>query len=194
MDYSQPAFYRFNEDSLRLVEMVCKHHQSASTLLDAGAGCGIIGIETARRMNVGQLHFLEIQEEFKEHINFNVKAFLHNSPTLITISSFADYHLEYKYELIVCNPPYYLPGKGEPNKNQFRGICRSFQIDSWRELLNLFQRGLGPQGSAWVVIKNDYSVLRVIESELRHTALEQTLFTANDLVFLKFTFHSEYKY
>lgn len=163
MDYVQPDFYRFNEDSLKLVEVVASNFNGTTRVLDIGAGCGVIGIELAQRVRIDDLHLLELQNEFKPYLEENISRFIPEQKHSIVISPLSQYPSTFKYDLIVCNPPYYLPGKGEPNKNVNRGICRSFQVDSWNDLLNLFERSLTSTGSAWVVIKNDKLLLQVID-------------------------------
>src|SRR5690554_2221928 len=193
MEYSQPDFYRFNEDSFKLVDVVCKHHQKASSILDAGSGCGIIGIELARRMKVGELHLLEVQKEFKEHIEINLKNFLPQQKASLSLLSFSSYTPARRFDLIVCHPPYYLPGKGEPNKNPHRGVCRSFLIDSWKELLGLFHRSLTLDGRAWVIVRNDRFLHCFIEREVMATSLQSLIIPTDDISFFRFTLHSEYK-
>lgn len=193
MDYSQPDFYRFNEDSLKLVDTVCKYHHKASLVLDAGSGCGVIGIELARRIQIDELHLLELQTEFEEHLEINLKKLIPHQKAIISQNSFSQYSPSKSFDLIVCNPPYYLPGKGEASKNPNRGVCRSFQIDSWKELLDLFQRSLKLSGSAWVVVKNDRFLHSLIEKEVKNTSLDSWVLPMDDITFLKFTLNSEYK-
>lgn len=186
MDYVQPDFYRFNEDSLKLVTRVESTLSKASHVLDVGAGCGIIGIELALRINIGELHLLEVQQDFLPFIETNLNSFVPQQKCVVTISSFSQFHAPHKFELILCNPPYYLPGRGQSNKNLKRGICRSFQIDSWTDLLTLFEESLAPSGKAWVVIKNDKTILELIEYELKGRGLSVVFEESSDLVFVSF--------
>lgn len=191
MDYLQPDFYRFNVDSLKLVKLICEHHPKASFLLDAGAGCGVIGIELAQKIPVEEVHFLEVQREFSSYLQKNIELFIPKTKYSISISSFLDFKSERRFDLIVCNPPYYLPGRGQPNTDPRRGICRSFQIDSWNVLLNLFTSYLSDEGSAWVVIKNDDHLLKLIESE--NKTLKMKVKMVDDLYLIQFTLPTECK-
>ena len=85
MDYVQPDFYRFNEDSLKLVTRVESTLSKASHVLDVGAGCGIIGIELALRINIGELHLLEVQQDFLPFIETNLNSFVLQQKCVVTI-------------------------------------------------------------------------------------------------------------
>jgi tRNA1(Val) A37 N6-methylase TrmN6 len=54
-DYSQPDYYRFNSDSITLVNYLLKSMGPTESILDLGAGCGIIGIELARYLSPQKL-------------------------------------------------------------------------------------------------------------------------------------------
>lgn len=194
MDYAQPDFYHFNEDSIKLAKYVAKNSGPVHSLLDAGAGCGVIGIEIAQLIEVDELHFLEVQEKFIPYIQENLKLFLPEQTSSIINASFSAYKSSQLFDVIVSNPPYYLPDRGQPNKDQNKGICRSFQIDSWGHLLALFHTHLKPSGKAWVVVKNDKSLLSLIQKELRSKPLRLEMRDMNDIVFLCFTLQTEYKY
>lgn len=188
IDYSQPAFYHFNEDSLKLVNFIAKDLKVIEHLLDVGCGCGVIGIELARKISIKQLDMVEVQEDFKSHLLHNLSLFIPQQKNYVFITPLSKFVPFVAYDLIVCNPPYYLPGSGQANKDERKGICRSFQIDSWNELLGLFVRSLSPSGNAWVVIKNDKSLLKLIESEVRKKNLNTMTFFEDDLCFIKFYF------
>ena len=77
LDYKQPDFYHFSEDSTRLVAIATEHVPNAHRTLDLCAGSGIIGIEYALRNTVSEIHFSELQKEFRDSLSFNQK-FLKN--------------------------------------------------------------------------------------------------------------------
>ncbi len=72
-DYDQPEFYRFNEDSLKLVKWVLLRVSSAQTILDLGAGSGIIGIELSRVLLPSKLTLVEVRQEYSAHLDTNIK-------------------------------------------------------------------------------------------------------------------------
>src|SRR4051812_43029170 len=117
-DYSQPDFYRFNEDSLKLVNWILEKKLNAKAILDLGAGCGIIGIELANRMHADSLTMVELQADYKAHLEKNIDLILDKKIIPhISIQSFKKWTPNQLYDLIVCNPPYFLPGHGEVSKD-----------------------------------------------------------------------------
>lgn len=158
-EYSQPEFYRFNEDSLDLVRWVRDKKLEVSSLLDLGAGCGVIACEYHQGSPVERMTLLEVQEDFRPHLVTNVK---HPSAEII-IDSFSRFHPDQRFDLILSNPPYFLKGHGQASKDERRNIARSFQRDSWSELLRCVDRSLMPTGRCFMVLRLD----SVIEKEIR---------------------------
>ena len=184
-DYSQPYFYHFNEDSLRLAEKVKKKIGKAERILDLGAGCGIIGIELAIHFSPRTLTLVELQEEYKEHITKNLKLFL-PSPGIesqIEISSFSNWNPSGSHDLIVCNPPYYLPGHGQKSKDERRGCARSFIEDDWKVLLYKIHEAITPEGRSFLVVKNDQRIIAEIMKNLQ--GLKEEISAEGDLLFIE---------
>ena len=172
-DYLQPDFYHFNEDSLKLVNWIFSCSPTASSLLDLGAGSGVVGIELANRLNLTDLTFLEVQADFLPSLQRNVQNQLKQPGHVQLIhSSFGEWIPVRFYDLIVCNPPYYLPGHGVANKDLRRRIARSFVIDDWSVLVNKIGHTLSKRGKAYMVIKNDPKILRSLQSVVGQLRLE----------------------
>jgi tRNA1(Val) A37 N6-methylase TrmN6 len=167
-DYSQPDFYRFNEDSTVLIKWVQDSGLAPQSILDLGAGSGILGIELARILKPQSLTLVEVQDEFLPFLKINTDRFLPLSVTpVIVMKMFSHYSSIDKFDLIVCNPPYYLPGKGEVSKNPNRAIARSFVIDSWSVLLKKISELLASEGRAFIVLKSDATLFKMISHEIK---------------------------
>jgi tRNA1(Val) A37 N6-methylase TrmN6 len=161
--YSQPDFYRFNEDSINLVKWIQSTGIKPNRILDLGAGSGVLGIELALLLNPQELTFVEVQEEFKSHLETNCRCFLPNSlPHSIIMKSFLDFKSDQGFDLIVCNPPYYLPGNGELPQDPNRAIARTFLIDSWPILLKTISDSINAEGKGFIVLKEDKALLESI--------------------------------
>jgi tRNA1(Val) A37 N6-methylase TrmN6 len=185
-DYSQPDFYRFNSDSIELIREIIGRSCRFSSILDLGAGCGIIGIEVANTTVPCKLVLLELQEEFFSHLLDNCKKKLSSQVQYdIVISSFSQFDSIFKFDLIVCNPPYYLPGKGVLSKNPLRARSRSFIIDSWKILLEKMTHLLDPKGKALIVLKEDPELLRIIRLEIDLLKLSLTKISKGKLMILE---------
>lgn len=167
-DYRQPAFYRFSEDSIRLAKHVGSKISKAHHVLDLGAGSGVIGIEVANALEADVLTLVDVQPEWKEIQEENLRHFLKSGSGEIIVSSFKDWIPQKKYDVVVCNPPYYLPGHGQKNQDPKKEIARSFVINGWDELLLAIERSLSENGQAYLVVKNDKRILE----KLQHFRIE----------------------
>lgn len=166
-DYLQPEFYRFNQDSLFLVNWIEKREWKPKHILDFGAGSGIIGIELSNRLVPETLTMVELQPEFESYLRSNLETQkLGSYSSEFFISSFGDWKSERHFDLIVSNPPYYLPGHGEASKDQRKGRARAFLVDDWGVLLSRIAFFLTPEGKALLVIKNDKNILQHIRKEV----------------------------
>jgi tRNA1Val (adenine37-N6)-methyltransferase len=162
-DYVQPEFYRFNEDSLKLVHWVCSKRQSAAHILDLGAGCGVIGIEAANRLRALSLTLVELQNDYLPFLQVNTASQLNShTQSHIHINSFGDWQPPKKYDLILCNPPYFLKGHGEPSQDLRKYQARTFAVDSWKRLVEVIHVSLSKDGQAYLVVKNDSKILASI--------------------------------
>lgn len=180
-DYSQPEFYRFNEDSLILVDEIVAGNPKALSVLDIGAGSGIIGIELSLKLHIPLVHFLELQKEWAPYLESNIRDFLPHNQTQIFWSSVGEWEPQRTYDLIVSNPPYYLPGKARLSPDPLRGKCRMFLKDGWKVLLEKTQKALSPDGQAWFVTpKENLTYIRKVAGNIPIDVIEK-----GDLVLLK---------
>lgn len=137
MDYKQPKFYQFNEDSFLLIAEVikdCKH--PIKSLLDVGAGCGVIGIELAIKLNLERVVLLEKQKAFLESLEYNLNDYL-DIKTEIIHKSIEETNMQDEFDLIVSNPPYFRAGHGRVSPINEKQISRTFtnqmNISKWIE-------------------------------------------------------------
>ncbi len=181
-DYSQPVFYRFNEDSLLLVNEIVKTDLNPKKILDVGAGSGIIGIELAMKLNIPEVHFLELQMDWKPFLETNISELIPETKTKIFWSSVSEWKSKEKYDLIVSNPPYYLPQNGKISPDPVRAHCRSFLKDDWEIMLAKCMKRLTDDGSAWFITpkENLVHILKIAERK-------PDVIHAGNLVILKFS-------
>jgi tRNA1(Val) A37 N6-methylase TrmN6 len=181
-DYAQPDFYKFNQDSIALINHLKIKHLFPKSILDLGAGCGIIGIELQKKFNSFDLALVEAQHEFREYLEINLKGFgLKESNQSLIIESFSGFFLEKKFDLIVSNPPYFLPGTGKSSSSSNRDTCRHFRIDSIEILLNCIHRHLSYDGMACLVFRRGLDIVR----NLYHPGLETRLIHEGELIFVE---------
>lgn len=184
IDYLQPTFYRFNEDSIKLINFVLERNLSADAVLDLGCGCGIIGIEVSNALEPKTLFLLEGQHEWAEYIKKNIDLKLKKSiSSSIILETFGTWRSERKFDLILCNPPYFLPGNGEPSSSKLRHNSRTFNIDNWQVLIGLIDHLLDPKGRCFIVIKDDDRIINEIER--KPFGLSMNLTRKYGLIFLE---------
>jgi tRNA1Val (adenine37-N6)-methyltransferase len=184
-DFLQPDFYRFNEDSLLLIEKIKSKIINPDTILDVGAGCGVIGIELSKYYRPKRLHLLELQAEYEFYLKENIKMLDSEIDAQVFISNFSCWSRTTKYDLIVCNPPYYLPGRGQLSKDSKRTFARTFLVDGWRELIPFILQSLTENGKSYVVFKNQKEILKEVEDNLKKNNSNYHLEFDKSLVFLE---------
>jgi tRNA1Val (adenine37-N6)-methyltransferase len=163
-DYAQPDFYRFNEDSILLVKFILSKVSKISSILDMGAGSGVMGIELSNILFPSRLVLIEAQEEWKPFLEKNLNFFLKSEiQSEIIISTFGQWTPDSVFDLIVCNPPYYLPGRGVRSPDSRRDIARSFVIDGWDILLNKISKVLADNGHGFIVVRRDEGILKELD-------------------------------
>lgn len=183
IDYLQPEFYRFNEDSLRLVKWVLSKANEAGSILDLGAGCGVIGIELSRQLRPKTLTLVEAQPEYSDLLKNNCEHFLPpETYSEIEVKKFSEWFPERKYDLIVSNPPYFLPGHGERNADIRKETARSFILDNWQIFLSRISEALSEKGKAWLVVRDDK---RIIQELNRDSSLAKKIHQDKNLLFIE---------
>ena len=134
MIYTQPDFYRFNQDSftlIRFIEESLKEREiEIESILDIGAGCGVLGIELGKKIrDIKKVFFLEKQREFKSSFEKNIKH-LGKLESEVSWTNWNEFNLKKKVDLIVSNPPYYLEESHRVSQIKQRQICRSISSSS----------------------------------------------------------------
>ena len=157
MDYKQSDFYRFNSDSTFLVQYILKKNYNPKYILDLCAGCGVIGLELCQNLNhLISLDFVDVLSENTELITENIKLFSKNNITTnIYTSSIGEFNPSNKYDLIVCNPPYFTQGSGRESSNYNRQVSRTFMIDSPEVLILKAKSLLAKNGKFFFLIPNN---------------------------------------
>lgn len=167
-EYSQPSEYHFSHDSVFLARRVFDYCRDQGVLprhgLDLGAGCGIIGLDFLFHCQEELLNtpaafdFLEVQTTYHRHfINNAEKAdikktrlnFLNENYEILKGSEFAQ-----KYDLILCNPPYFHLGQGKLSPCNFKNRCRFFMDSDLKTLIQAIENCLTFTGNAFVLLRN----------------------------------------
>jgi tRNA1(Val) A37 N6-methylase TrmN6 len=148
-NYHQPDFYRFSDDSIKLVNYVFEKQslRHFNHVLDLCSGCGVVGIEFAlRQRNLKRLSFCEVQDDFIPFIQKNSIELIPNVSISVHRNGYQHLHLEDKFDLVLCNPPYFYPGKGLLSPNESKNRCRFFIDSNLKELVLCIARHLDTNG------------------------------------------------
>jgi tRNA1Val (adenine37-N6)-methyltransferase len=165
-NYFQPKEYRFSLDSVFLAQKIAANYfnhpqKSELKILDLCAGCGIIGLELALHLQtLPSIDFLEIQLIYLEYFNKNVEMIFPNAPK--DCLTFLPYNydvlqsrqdLKARYDLIVCNPPYFFLGEGLLSPSEFKNRCRFFIDSNFENLIRGCLTALKNDGKAFLLLR-----------------------------------------
>lgn len=150
--------------------------------LDLCAGCGVLGFELNFHIpELKQIDFLEVQSVYQEHFEHNKKLALANAskkpfrPRLVVVREEATpmittaepqlnfLNMNYdqllgpehqdKYDLILCNPPYFVQGQGKLSPSEFKNRCRFFIDSDFTNLVSVLCHTLKQNGQAFLLLR-----------------------------------------
>lgn len=105
--YQPESGYCYNSDSLFLYDFISTFKPEGK-VLDIGAGCGIVGLLVARDNPKVKLEAVEKQDVFIEYATHNAR--VNKIEYKLHKNDFLDFDIEYKYDYIISNPPFYPDG------------------------------------------------------------------------------------
>ena len=176
--YDQPPEYHFSHDSVflarKVFELVKASNLNYTATLDLCSGSGIVGLDFIFHLHKEGLNlplimdFIEVQNVYHTFFTRNVETlnqilnlnanfnqqthcqFINkNYQDLITNPLFQN-----KYDLIICNPPYFSIGHGAMSPSQFKNRCRFYMDSTFKNLIMALGTCLSPGGRAYVLIKS----------------------------------------
>lgn len=199
-EYTQPEEYHFSHDSVffarKIFELYAGKDLSDCSALDLCSGCGIIGLDFLFHLKESKaalprrMDFLEIQDIYKKYFEENIKRLGEvttqiswqnkNYDTLITSPP------QTKYDLILCNPPYFFPHQGKLSPSEFKNRCRFFLDSTFPALIQAIVEVLSPQGSAYILLRSQQdhgwdelsSIHQLLPPSLKATQIDNVRGTA----------------
>lgn len=167
-NYSQPEEYRFSHDSVFLARRVFELLQPSDLEglrgLDLCSGCGIIGLDflfhcqKEWQKTPHSFDFLEVQNVYLPHFLENKSRLGEVSCELQFINAnyeiLSDLNAAQKYDLILCNPPYFFADKGSLSPSEFKNRCRFFIDSGFQELLFAIANTLSARGQAFLLLRD----------------------------------------
>lgn len=144
LDYAQPDFYHFSEDSIilaRYVANILAKENKMIHLLDVCAGSGVVGLEISSRVkNISKITYIEIQPEFEIYLQKNNQNFLKDKIHYdIRINDFRDIERIESVQVIVSNPPYYFDTASRSSPNMKKARARNLSLHEFEDLISFFK-------------------------------------------------------
>lgn len=128
---------------------------SAESILDVGAGTGLIALMMAQRSPLARVQAIEIDREAYEECLFNVKQSPWADRVSVTCCAFQEFinSTVEKYDLVISNPPFFTNGLKAPDSS--RSQARHDDSLPAGELIAGIARLLSPQGKAAIILPAD---------------------------------------
>lgn len=187
-NYSQPEDYHFSHDSVflarRVFELVAGRLSPQSLVLDLCSGCGIVGLDFGFHCQkeldfAPSCDFVEVQETYQPHFIENVRRLAPDNPQSLRFLSENYAALQSpqyanRYDVVLCNPPYFRIGQGKTSPSEFKNRCRFFIDSDFPTLLRTLVHTLRETGEAYILLRDlsDHSTDPLAEArrELAQTA------------------------
>lgn len=188
LDYYQPDFYRFSEDSIKLVSKAIDKTKGLKEFIlgDYGCGCGVLGLEFAQRSpDFKRVDLIEAQSDFIPYALKNKELFFKDDANIHVIN---ENILSRKdtYDIILSNLPYFDPSSNRLGDDERRNKCRFFLQGSFEELLDKIISDLKPKGHAFILLNRPNR--EILDKYLSNYELE---FLYKDTFLLNFTLNEE---
>ncbi len=148
---SQPQRgYRYSVDALLLAAFALE--QKPHRWLDIGTGCGVVAFYLGRCLPNARGIAVERQSALMCHARRNL-AGLPVLPILGDVRRFP--WRPARLDLVVCNPPYYLPGHGKVKKDPVAAMARHAFFGTLEDFSSAVQPALRPEGCFCGVLPAD---------------------------------------
>ena len=150
---SQPRTgYRFGPENLLLPDLLLDApHPAPATLIDLGAGCGVLGLLGA--MTTGaDCWLVERNAEMVEHLQRNLTAV--STPVQIVSDDLRSCELP-AADLIVANPPFFRVGEGMRSKHETVRDATHSHHGELHDFVSVAASRLAPDGHLWLLYPTD---------------------------------------
>ena len=122
---------------------------SAENILDIGCGTGLLSLMLAQKSNA-QIDAVEIDENAYEQALRNIHLTTWENKIEVHHSSILHFHSQKKYELIICNPPFY-EGQLKSTDGKRNGAMHATML-SFLELAVSIKYNLTKNGTAAILL------------------------------------------
>lgn len=196
IEYSQPAEYRFSLDSVEAPRAIAAWVDSPEGIpvfdrgrelrvLDLCAGTGVMGLELAFHLNRPMhVDFIEVQPVYHDHFETNLSRLKDVKASRGEKFSAEWIEMNYEnmardffrdsYDLVIANPPYFVPSQGTAAPSDFKNRCRFFLDSTPEKLWDVVIHTLRPGASAFLLMRpleaHGEDLFAEMEKRLRYQA------------------------
>lgn len=178
--YQPSEGYCYNSDSIFLYDFISSFNPRGS-VLDVGAGCGVVGLLVARDNEKVELEAVEKQAVFSELATINAR--VNKIEYKLHECDFLELEESKKYDYIISNPPFYPEGVTKSD-NQMLFNARYNVNLPLRDFFKKVSRLLKPKAHfifcydatqfALVCAELDRVKLRVVDVQFVHPKIDRT--------------------
>lgn len=141
INYEQPGFYRFSEDSIRLSLLARKFCRSdvRLSIVDLGAGCGVVGLELASMLDLGaHVVFCELQKDYLPILEANCLQLAQKKSSFTYEILNCDWSQikRGEFDLVLSNPPYFLDSAGKASSDLRTNTARRWSEQQENDFFN----------------------------------------------------------
>lgn len=122
-------------------------HESPKRVLDAGAGCGVLGLMMAQRFPKAQVTCIEIEEYAAHECYKNVESSPFRERIKVIQGDLLD-TLTSEYDLIISNPPYYFTDNSSSPGNNLQKHSTAAEFSAW---IGACYSLLSTHGTYWMI-------------------------------------------
>ncbi|QNA91329.1 MULTISPECIES: methyltransferase [unclassified Microbacterium] len=105
-----PGAYQLTLDAFRFLACLEQENLSVTSALDAGCGCGVIGVGLAHLAAPRRLQLLDVNMEVLANAEANTAQIGDETAVELRHAEFSPSALEERFDVIVSNPPYFPSG------------------------------------------------------------------------------------
>lgn len=155
---------KIGSDSVVLAPWFLNHYRDAGTLLDVGAGSGLLSLMGAQILPSAQIIGVEIDASAASAAQNNAALSPWASRIGIINQDITQFAPNQKFDLIISNPPYFTNGESSPETR--RAAARHQSELTFSTLLKFASRHLSPNGHLGFISPVEQESDIIFEAEL----------------------------